>query len=183
MVGMAMAFIFSVALVVISGLNDRLGHADIGLVLGNQVGPDGTPSPRLQARLDRTAELYREGWFPLIVVSGATGVEGFPEGTAMKNYLVSVGIPADVIMVDDLGFDTWASARNTSRILKDHHAKSVFVITQFYHIPRSRLALSRFGVTTIYNAHADYFEGRDTYSTLREIPAWLKYRLRPTEGG
>ena len=183
MVGLALAFIFFVGLLVFSGLNDRLGRADIGLVLGNQVSPDGTPSARLQARLDRAAELYREGWFPMIVVSGATGVEGFPEGTAMKNYLVSVGIPADAIIVDDLGFDTWASARNTARILQEHKANSVFVITQFYHIPRSRLALSRFGVTTIYNTHADYFEGRDTYSTLREIPAWLKYRFRPAEGG
>jgi vancomycin permeability regulator SanA len=119
MVGLALAFIFFIGLLVFSGLNEGLGRADIGLLLGNHVSPDGTPSARLQARLDRAAEPYREAWFPLIVVSGVTGVEGFPEGTAMKNDLVSVGIPADAIIVDGLGFDIRASARNTARILQD----------------------------------------------------------------
>jgi vancomycin permeability regulator SanA len=165
------------ALLVGSGLNDRIGHADIALVLGNQVSPEGKPSPRLKARLDKAAELYREGWFPRIMVSGATGREGYPEGTAMKEYLVGAGIPAEAVIVDDAGVDTWASAGNTADLLRGQRLESVFVITQFYHVPRSRLALSKFGVGPLYNAHADYFEWRDLYSTLRELPAWVKYAL------
>jgi vancomycin permeability regulator SanA len=162
-----------------SGLTDHLGLADVALVLGNTVNPDGTPSTRLKARLDKTAELYKAGYFPKVIVSGATGKEGVPEGTAMKKYLVQAGIPASAIIVDDQGVDTFASAENTARILKAENLKSVLVVTQYFHIPRSKLALSKFGITPIYNAHPAYFEGRDFYSTLREVPAYLKYLLRP----
>ena len=162
-----------------SGLHDHLGHADVALVLGNTVNPDGTPSARLKARLDKTAELFRAGYFPKVIVSGATGKEGVPEGTAMKKYLVQAGIPEAAIIVDDQGVDTFASAENTARILKAENLKSVLVVTQYFHIPRSKLALSKFGIAPIYNAHPAYFEGRDIYSTLREVPAYLKYLLRP----
>lgn len=170
--------ILGLAALVLAGLNDHLGHADAALVLGNTVNPDGTPSARLKARLDKTLALYKEGYFPKIIVSGATGKEGVPEGTAMKKYLVQAGILESAIIVDDQGVDTFASAKNTAAILKAGKLKGVVVITQYFHIPRSKLALSRFGISPVYNAHPDYFEARDMYSTLREGPAYIKYLLR-----
>lgn len=171
--------ILVLAALVLAGLNDHPGHADTALVLGNTVNPDGTPSPRLKARLDKAVALYREGYFPKIIVSGATGKEGVPEGTAMKKYLVQAGIPEPAIVVDDQGVDTFASAKNTEEILKAGKLKSVLVVTQYFHIPRSKLALAKFGISPIYNAHPDYFEARDIYSVLREGPAYIKYLLRP----
>ncbi len=161
-----------------SGMNDHFGNADVALVLGNKVNPDGSPSPRLKARLDTAVDLFNKGYFPRVIVSGGTGMEGVPEGTAMKNYLVSAGIPETVILVDDLGIDTQASAENTVSILRDGQMKSVFVITQYFHIPRSKLALSKLGVSPIFNAHPHYFEARDIYSTVRELPAYLKYLIQ-----
>lgn len=178
---MILLFLVAVGLLVCSGMNDRLGKAHVALVLGNKVHPDGTPSPRLKARLDLAADLFRKGYFPKVIVSGGTGIEGVPEGTAMRDYLVSAGIPASAILVDDQGVDTQASAENTVSIMQAGKMKSVFVITQYFHIPRSRLALSKLGVSRIFNAHPDYFEARDIYSTVREIPAYLKYLVRSPE--
>ena len=159
-------------------MSDRLGNADVALVLGNQVNPDGSPSPRLIARLDEAADLFQEGYFPKIIVSGGTGKEGVPEGTAMKNYLVSEGVPHSAILVDDQGNDTQASAENTVATMKAGNMKSVLVITQYFHVPRSKLALSKLGVSEIYNSHPRFFEARDIYSIVRELPAYLKYLLR-----
>lgn len=178
---LAIVSISSLAALIRSGLNDQLGKADTALVLGNTVNPDGSPSPRLKARLDKAAALYRDGYFPKIVVSGATGKEGVPEGTAMKKYLIQAGLPEDAIIVDDQGVDTFASARKTAEILRAQNAKSVLVVTQYFHIPRSKLALSKFGISPIYNAHANYFEARDIYSVLREVPAYIKYLARPSQ--
>lgn len=173
----------AVVALAVGGLTDRIGPADLAIVPGNQVTPDGRPSPRLKARLDRAKALYDEGWFPLILVSGGTGREGYPEGTAMKEYLVREGVPAGAILVDDEGVDTMATARNGARILRERGLRNAFVVTQFYHVPRSRLALSKCGVDPVYSAHARYFEFRDLYSTLRELPAWCKYLLlRPERG-
>lgn len=171
--------VMGLAALVLAGLTDHLGHADAALVLGNTVNPDGTPSPRLKARLDKALSLYRDGYFPKIIVSGATGKEGVPEGTAMKKYLVQAGVPESAVIVDDQGVDTFASAKNTAEIMRAGKSKSILVVTQYFHIPRSKLALSRFGISPTYNAHPDYFEARDIYSILREVPAYLKYFIRP----
>lgn len=160
------------------GLSDKPGVADVALVLGNKVDPDGSPSPRLKARLDAACHFYHRGCFTKIIVSGATGKEGIPEGTAMKRYLVQAGIPEAVIIVDDEGVDTWASAANTAAILRSENASSVFVITQYFHIPRTKLALSKFGVSRQFHAHPRFFEARDVYSILREMPAYVAYLCR-----
>jgi uncharacterized SAM-binding protein YcdF (DUF218 family) len=96
----------------------------------------------------------------------------------MKNYLVSKGIPATSILVDDQGVDTQASAKNAVLLLQAGQMKSVFVITQYFHVPRTKLALAKLGVSPIFNAHPDYFEARDLYSLVRELPAYLMYRMR-----
>jgi vancomycin permeability regulator SanA len=175
-------FLAATGLLVWSGMSDHLGKADVALVLGNKVNPDGSPSPRLKARLDTAVDLFNKGYFPKVIVSGGTGIEGVPEGTAMKSYLVSAGIPDSVILVDNQGVDTQASAENTVSILQAGQMKSVLVITQYFHIPRSKLALSKLGVSPIFNAHPHHFEARDIYSTVRELPAYLKYLLRTPEG-
>ena len=160
------------------GLRDEVGQADVALVLGNTVHPDGTPSRRLAARLDRTLELYRSGYFPLILVSGGMGREGHDEAVVMRDYLVQRGVPVEAILVDSEGLNTFASARKTKQLMKERGLSKALVITQYFHIPRSRLALRKFGIPTVYSAHARYFEGRDLYSIPREVAGMLTYTLR-----
>ena len=165
------------------GLRDEVGRADVGLVLGNTVHPDGTPSRRLAARLERTLELYREGYFPLIIVSGGLGQEGHDEALVMRDYLVQRGVPTEIILVDSEGLNTFASARKTQELMRERGLKGVLVITQYFHVPRSRLALQKFGIPAVYSAHARYFEGRDLYSIPREIVGLVSYATRSYEAG
>jgi vancomycin permeability regulator SanA len=162
----------------IDGLHDRLGKADLGLVLGSKVELDGKPSLRLRARLDRTLELYRAGHFPDVIVSGGMGKEGFDEAKVMRDYLVSHGIPPEHIIVDSDGATTFASAQNTERIVSQRKATSVLAISQYFHLPRTRLALHRCGIATVYTAHAHWFEVRDFYSVPREVAGYVSYALR-----
>lgn len=160
---------------VVAGLREDVRKSDAALVLGSKVEPGGKPSVRLKARLDRTAELFKEGHFPLIIVSGGHGIEGYPEGTVMKEYLVEQGVPAEVIIADNEGVDTWSSAVNTAVILDERRIQSVLVVTQYFHLPRSRMALRKCGVTEIASAYPHFFEPRDVYSILRELAGVGKY--------
>lgn len=171
------------AVIVIDGLNDRLGKADVALVLGNTVESDGKPSRRLQARLDRTVQLYKEGDFPLVIASGGVGKEGYDEGVVMRDYLVAQGIPAGSVLVDSQGTTTWASARNTLQIVRERRLTSVLVVSQYFHLPRARLALRRFGVEAVYSAHAFFFEARDGYSSVREVFGYGQYLWQETNAG
>lgn len=170
--------LIALVLLISSGLKDQVGKADVALVLGNMVNTDGTPSPRLRARLDKTLELYRSGYFPTIIVSGGIGIEGYDEAQVMRDYLVSLGVSADHIVMDNKGINTSESAKNTLEIIRESNQKSVFVITQYFHVPRARLTLARLGISPIYSAHADFFEWRDIYSSLREVVGYISYALR-----
>ena len=165
------------AAIVIDGLTDSVAPSDVAVVLGNTVQPDGTPSKRLAARLNRALDLWENGTVEAIIVSGATGKEGVPEGDAMRRYLVGQGVPVDRIIVDNAGVDTAATARNTASIMATRDYHSAIVVTQYFHIPRARLAMQREGIET-RTAHATFFEARDLYSTARELVAYPVYFLR-----
>jgi vancomycin permeability regulator SanA len=172
-------FLTAALILVVAGFNDHLGHADVALVLGNKVEIDGQPSARLRARLDTTAALYRQGYFPKIITSGGTGKEGFDESVVMRDYLVAKGVDPAAIFLDGDGVTTMASAVNTREIAGREKFRSVFVITQYFHVPRSRLALKRCGFETVYSAHSPFFEWRDLYSIPREVVGYASYCLRP----
>ena len=164
--------------IVVDGVRDDVQSSDVGVVLGSKVMPDGTPSARLRARLDKAADLYRQGMFRHIIVSGGTGVEGYSEGLVMAAYLRDrQTIPVDAILVDEHGNTTEATARNSAAIMAAHGFKSAVVVTQFFHVTRSRYALQRAGVGTVYGAHANHIEARDLYSLGRELVALPAYWL------
>lgn len=163
---------------VIAGLNDRHGQAALIVVPGNTIAPDGTPSPRLQARLDVAVKLFKQGNAPRIFVSGGTGKEGFDEAASMAAYLRRQGVPAAAIIEDNQGWTTGATAVNAAAYLRAQGKDTAIVATQYFHVPRLQLALEREGVTVSGRAHAPYVELRDLYSIPRETVAYLLYYLR-----
>ena len=166
-----------------SGLSDHIHPADVGVVLASKVESDGRPKPSLCARLDKTLELYRKGMFPFVIVSG--GIDhGWDEAAVMKQYLVGHGVPEERIWADNKGVNTYYTAKNTARFMAGHGMKSVLVITQYFHVPRSRLALERFGVSPVYSAHANFFHVRDLLWVPRDAVGYGYYWLRsyPKDG-
>ncbi len=159
------------------GLTDETPQSDVAIVLGNTVRPDGVPSPRLAARLDRCLELWRDGTVRAVIVSGGTGKEGVPEATAMARYLIERGIPSQQVILDNEGVDTDATAKNAADLMRAQGYQSAIVVSQWFHIPRAKLAMSKHGIKA-GGAHPDWFEMRDTYSAIRELPAYLAYTLR-----
>ncbi|HEX9928947.1 MAG TPA: YdcF family protein [Pyrinomonadaceae bacterium] len=174
----AASFLPAALLIVADGLSDVIHTADVAIVLGNTVESDGRPSARLRTRLDKAVELYRQGAFPYVIVSGGIGIEGFDEADIMKRYLVSHGLPEDSIVADAKGATTYHTARNAVQLMKEKQWQSALIITQYFHIPRTRLAVKSFGISPVYTAHANYFELRDAYSVVREVIGYGEYLVR-----
>jgi uncharacterized SAM-binding protein YcdF (DUF218 family) len=97
----------------------------------------------------------------------------------MRDYLVSHGIAADHVIVDSGGTTTFASAQNAIQIAREHRFESIFVVSQYFHLPRACLALQRFGVLTVYSAHARIFELRDIYSSPRGVIRLRQLSISP----
>jgi vancomycin permeability regulator SanA len=166
------------AVISVVGLSDNIDRSDVAVVLGNTVDANGKPSARLQARLDKTIQLYQQGIFKNTIVSGGVGKEGFDEAVVMKQYLIAHGLPATEIYVDSQGDNTYLTAKHTAQLMTRHKWQSAIAISQYFHLPRTKLALQRFGIKTVYTAHADFFELRDLYSTVREVFSYGSYQMR-----
>ncbi|AQS41378.1 MAG: Hypothetical protein BHV28_06750 [Candidatus Tokpelaia hoelldobleri] len=175
--GLIVLAVISLAMLVLalSGLREHEGRADIGVVPGASINSDGTPRPYLKVRLDKAVQAYRQGRFPRIMVSGGKGVKGRTEADVMAAYLIKHGVPAGRIIKDSAAYNTAATAENLKKYMDRRKLKSAFAITQFFHMPRMRLALSCAGVKTVYSSSAWFLWFPDLYSIFREVPAYAYY--------
>ncbi len=176
--GVALVLIAAGALVA-AGLLADAPAADVAVVLGNTVDANGKPSPRLAARLDRAYDCHAAARCKIVFVSGGVDPDGHDEAAVMRDYLIARGVPAEHIVADSLGNDSWATARHASAYLREHGYTSALAGTQYFHMPRTMLALKRQGVAQVGGASPRFFEARDLYSILRELPALAWYAVRP----
>ena len=156
----------------IDGLNNSNQKADIAVILWNKVNEDGTLSERLKARMSCGLELYKKGQVKQILVSGGLGKEGHYEGTKMKEYLLKNHVPDSVIFVDNKGNNTQLTVLNTLKLQKRIHFKSIIVVSQYYHLTRTKMLFKKVGFNNVKSSSPTYFEIKDFYSIFREFFAF-----------
>ncbi|MGK3202373.1 YdcF family protein [Amycolatopsis sp. MEPSY49] len=106
-------------------------------------------TPLLAARLDRAIRLYsRETVPPLLVVSGGRGAdETVTEAAAMREYLLSRGIPADRIRLEDRATTTEENLRFSAELLPEGvRPHRVLAVTSNYHVFRTAVECRRLGL-------------------------------------
>ena len=158
------------------GLSDYRTSVDAVVVFGAKVHPDGLLSASLANRVDAGIELYQEGYTPLLIMSGGTGVEGINEAEAMRDYAIKRGVPASAILVDSQGNSTELTVEHTISIAERQGFQSIGAVSSFYHLARIKmLFLSQgYDVPTVPASSAG--EGAATYiAAVREIPGWWFY--------
>jgi vancomycin permeability regulator SanA len=165
-------FIIHSLVVMVVGLQNKPCVQDVAVVLGNKVNADGSLSPRLKARLDKSLALYQQQKVQFIITSGGIGKEGQPEGTVMKKYLILQGVPASKIIVDDYGNDTEASAVNSKRLCDSLGLHNITIVSQYFHLLRSNMLFKKQGFSNCCIASPSFFEWRDPYSLLREFAGY-----------
>lgn len=146
-------------------------NADAVVVLGASVFADGTPSDILADRLEVAADLYKAGAAREIIVSGDNTDAHYNESDAMRDYLVSLDVPEEDIVVDHLGTDTYASIY---RAKNAYGANDIVVVTQAYHLYRALMIADGLGMEAGgVAADKGEYEGQTEYS-VREMLARTK---------
>ena len=148
-------------------------QADIAIVYGNTVHPDGTPSARLVGRLDAARQLHANGQVERVLVSGGVGTEGHDEAAVMAAWLVEHGVPESRVLIDSNGLTTAATSRNAFAQLGPQ--TTVVAVSQRFHVSRAMMSLRHAGFQEVRGQPAAYSELRDVYAYTREVPAWLSY--------
>jgi len=112
---------------------DAPQSADAIVVIGGDHKPD---------RVKRAAELYQNGYAPIVIISAGTevteGVEQVAEAEVMHRQALALGLPERVLLVEDQSQSTFQNAYCTKTIALAHHFKSILLVTSVYHSQRAR---------------------------------------------
>ncbi|HEY3358697.1 MAG TPA: YdcF family protein [Polyangia bacterium] len=134
------------ALVAAYGLTDYARPADCAVVLGARAYADGTASLALHDRTMTGVALYRRGFVRRLVMSGGVEANGVSEPAVMRAIALEAGVPAQDIILDEQGRDSWATVRNARALAARHAWREVLLVSHYYHLPRLRLAADRAGL-------------------------------------
>jgi SanA protein len=150
----------------------QVPDAEVALVLGAFVQPDGRMSQMLADRVQGALELWRAGKVRKILVSGDHTTWSYDEPDTMRRALQADGVPGSDIFTDDDGVNTWASMVRARRVFG---VRSAIVVTQGFHMPRAlylagQAGLDAYGFTT--DLHGYGLQG--DLSDLREVLARVK---------
>lgn len=117
----------------------------VAMVLGAKADP-GRPSAFLAARLDLAVDLYEQGRIRAVLVSGDGLERSNFETRVMRDYLVDRGVPADQVVEDPAGFDTYDSCVRARDV---YGVKQMTVLTQDYHVGRAIAICELVGVDAV----------------------------------
>ncbi len=148
---------------------DSIPHNAVALLLGtNPLNKFGRPNPYFLNRIDVASRLYHAGKVDFIIASGDNHTRGYNEPMAMRDSLISHGVPENRIILDFAGFRTLDSVVRAKEVFG---CDSLTIISQADHCARALHLAQANGIKAIA-IEAPIRAGRwvRTRLTLRE---WL----------
>ena len=147
-------------------------HAQVAIVPGALVKPDGEMSSMLADRVSQAAALWHAGKVERILVSGDHGAWAYDEPGTLRRALVAGGVPPRVIFEDHAGFETWATMVRARSIFD---VEDAVVVTQGFHMPRALYLADAAGIDATgltADLHEWGYQGRK--SEVREVLSRVK---------
>jgi uncharacterized SAM-binding protein YcdF (DUF218 family) len=106
------------------------------------------------ARTDEAIRLFRNGWAPHIIFSGAAADKSGPSNAvAMKQRAVAAGIDPTAITVEEYSESTDQNALQTTSIATTRGYTQVILVTSPYHQRRAQLEFERRAPELIVHSH------------------------------
>ncbi len=145
----------------------EVSPAQVAIVPGALVEPDGTMSSMLADRVRQAAALWHAGKVEKVLVSGDHHTWAYDEPGTMRKALVRAGVPARDVFEDHAGFDTWATMVRARSIFG---VRDAVVVTQGFHMSRALFLADAAGIDAsglTADLHQWGFQGEK--SEVREI--------------
>ena len=112
------------------------------------------PGPSAIVRLSEGVRLYRrikakERSCPIILTGGHFYGNQYAASVVSREWLVSMGIPANDIRLETSSRTTFEEARFVLPTVRNVAAEAVFLVTAASHLPRAVAAFNKFGLSVI----------------------------------
>ncbi len=125
---------------------DDVPARDVAIVFGAGVWPDGTLSPVLADRVQTAVDLYGADKVHKLLMTGDNRRADYNEPARMRDYALSLGVPADDIVPDYAGRRTYDSCYRARRIFGVTEA---ILVTQSYHLDRALFTARNLGIDAV----------------------------------
>ncbi|HAC56559.1 TPA: hypothetical protein DCF80_03575 [Candidatus Saccharibacteria bacterium] len=95
------------------------------------------------ARVDEAVRLYKAGWAPKLIFSGAAADTSGPSNAeAMARRAQDAGVSKSAIITEEFSRTTAENALNTSKFIADQSIERIILVTSAYHQRRASLEFS-----------------------------------------
>ncbi|PWH14260.1 MAG: hypothetical protein DDG60_08240 [Anaerolineae bacterium] len=142
------------------------------IVFGAGLTRSGEATPVLRDRIQTAARLYFAGKAQKLLMTGDNSTIHYNEPEAMRRYALSLGVPADDIVLDYAGRRTYDSCYRARAIFG---VRQAILVTQDFHLPRALYLCNMLGVDGV-GVVADNFRYRRMsllFWNVRELAATL----------
>ena len=96
------------------------------------------------ARTDTAVALWKDGWAPLIIFSGAAiDPESVSSAEIMRREAVRQGVPESATLIEPSSTTTDENATEVAKLLSDRRMSSAILVTSPWHQRRASMAFSR----------------------------------------
>lgn len=97
------------------------------------------------ARTKKAVDMYKNGWAPRIIFSGAaTDKEGLSNAAAMRLDALEQGVPADAILIEEFSENTSENAEKTQNLLRRYDIRDIILVTSGYHQRRASMEFASY---------------------------------------
>lgn len=151
-----------------TGTVENISPARVAVVFGAGLTRDGRPSVILRDRVQTAVDLYFAGKAEKLLMSGDNRFVEYNEPGAMQQYAISLGVPAEDIVLDYAGRRTYDTCYRAREIFGLDEA---ILVTQHFHLIRAVLICNLLGLPA-QGVSADQRSYHPIW-TLRELPATL----------
>jgi len=110
-------------------VRDRLERADVIIVLSGGRGDE---------RVRQAAELYHQGYAPLVLLSGGEEMAGISVPEILRRQALALGIPPDALLSEPDSTSTAEQARFLRPLLEPRGIRRAIIVTSSYHSRRTR---------------------------------------------
>ena len=115
----------------------------VAIVFGAGLRWDGSPTAILRDRVETGVRLYLDGKVEKLLMSGDNSVVYYNEPEAMRQYAISLGVPATDIVLDYAGRRTYDTCYRAWAIFG---VKRALLVTQKFHLPRALFLCNSLGL-------------------------------------
>lgn len=97
-----------------------------------------------ESRVDEAIKLYKNGWAPILIFSGAAADKSGPSNAeVMRSRAVALGVEPSSIVIEDSSVNTSENAEKTTSVFRQKNIKSVILVSSAYHERRVGLEFER----------------------------------------